>query len=222
MSYRFIQTNDGGKTLWDPHYNQAYKSTHAAQIETEVVFCRPAVLEHPLLIDKPDSPIHIRILELGFGLGSNFLTTVKLLAEKKNVSWEYVGVDASVEALEYLLTQESIPLLKTLLSKRELQVDQGKAKLILSSFPEALESLAKQGEIFQSIYFDPFSPKVNPEAWQPQIFSLCAKILSSPGRLATYSVSREAKDGLLAAGFQIQKLVPPPILQKKSTLLAIK
>ncbi len=96
------------------------------------------------------------------------------------------------------------------------------AALFEGDFFEVLTKLKQEQKQFHSIFFDPFSPSANPEAWSPILFQLAADLLPPQGRLVTYSVSRIAKDGCAQAGLLVEKRKLPDILQKRGALLAIK
>jgi len=213
MRFR-VQATQDGFTVFDEEAGECFKSRHSALTEMEEVFFRPGVGENPWRgRARP-----FRILELGFGLGSNFLH----LAAKGEEDLELVSVERDLAGAEFYLAHEANAALAEILRTNAYRAGGYTAHLKRGDFFAVLPELVAAGERFHAVYFDPFSPKANPEAWTTELFSLAFRLLEPEGRLVTYSVSRVAKDAAAAAGFAVAKLDLPPALQKRSALLAIK
>jgi tRNA U34 5-methylaminomethyl-2-thiouridine-forming methyltransferase MnmC len=206
-----LRATGGGLTVFDREAGETFKSQHNAAVETEEVFFRPGVRENPWWGNARP----FRVLELGFGLGTNFLYAL-------GAEIEFVSVERDLAGARFLLTQGALPPLEALVETKEFRQGRFSAQLIEEDFFTALPRLVAKGEKFHCVYFDPFSPKANPEAWAPTLFSLCAALLHPGGRLVTYSVSRSAKDAAQGAGFLVNKHHLPAALNKRSALLAIK
>jgi tRNA U34 5-methylaminomethyl-2-thiouridine-forming methyltransferase MnmC len=210
MRFRLYPTSKG-LTVFDEEAGECFKSRHSALREAEEVFYRPGVEENPWF--GKTQPF--RILELGFGLGTNFE-----FLRGKPVS--LLSIDRDLSGARFFLEQEENPALGALLSRKAYEQGEFHCRLLEEDFFTALPALEEAGSLFHCVYFDPFSPKANPEAWTAELFSLTARLLAPGGRLVTYSVSRAAKDGALAAGLEAEKRDLPPELHKRSSLLAIK
>lgn len=214
LSMRFrVQTTQNGNTVFDAEAGECFKSRHSAFTETEEVFYKPGVEENPWR----ERARPFRILELGFGLGTNFLH----LATKR-APIELVSVERDLAGARFYLEQEANPLLATILSTGQFAEGSYRARIAEGDFFDVLPTLIQSGQRFHAVYFDPFSPKANPEAWSARLFSLAYALLEPRGRLVTYSVSRVAKDGAAAAGFRVEKRDLPAELQKRNALLATK
>jgi tRNA U34 5-methylaminomethyl-2-thiouridine-forming methyltransferase MnmC len=211
MRFRLQNTDDGSLTVFDEQSGESYKSRHAARLEAEHVFFLPGIRENPWLGRAQP----LRILELGFGLGTNcsFLSG-------QGLELEFTSIDRDLAGLRFFLAQEKNLFLEELLEKREAASGLFKAKLVEADFLEAMRGMEQ--EKFHCIYFDPFSPKANPESWSEEIFRQAYELLAPEGRLVTYSVSRVAKDAAAKAGFLVEKREPPPELKKRHALLARK
>ncbi len=206
-----VQETQAGKTVFDQQAGECFKSRHSAWDEADQVFYRPGIAENPWFGEaKP-----FKVLELGFGLGTNFL-----FLQDKPV--HLVSLDRDLSGARFFLEQEPNESLETIVSQKKFIRDSFKGELWEIDFTEALPKLLAQKQQFHCIYFDPFSPKANPEAWRLQMFSWAAALLHPGGRLVTYSVSRIAKEGAKAAGLEVQKRDLPSALHKRSSLLAIK
>ena len=212
MRFELRTTEDGSSTVYDHEVNECFKSSHAAQTEAEWVFFRPGILENPWL----QSAAPFRVLELGLGLGTNFLHL-----EAKNLPIEFTTIERDTQGLEYYLKCHPSSKLKEFLATKAYRSGPFSAQLILDDFQSALDDLPPLAK-FHCIYFDPFSPTKNPDSWTPDFFRKVAARMEPGAHLVTYSVSRIAKDGALAAGLSIEKRSLPPILHKRSSLLARK
>ena len=58
--------------------------------------------------------------------------------------------------------------------------------------------------IADAVFFDPFSPKKQPELWSVDLFQKIFQIMASGARLTTYSCARQARENLQAAGFRTE------------------
>ncbi len=211
MRFTLHPTNDGSLTVFDRDAGECFKSRHAARTEVEHVFYAPGILAHPAYGEaKP-----FRVLELGLGLGTNFLHCLK-----RGFQGEYVSVERDLCGLRFFLDHEPQEELESFVKYGKLERSGFHARLMEESFSTALDSLAQQGYRAHAIFFDPFSPKANPECWTPEFFRQAAGLLTPGGRLVTYSVCRQAKDSALAAGLLVEKHKLPANLKKRSALLA--
>ncbi|RZA08566.1 MAG: hypothetical protein EOP11_04465 [Proteobacteria bacterium] len=213
MRFRVQPTQDG-LTVFDSEAGECFKSRHSANLEIEEVFYRPGYLENEWRLKaKP-----FRILELGFGLGTNFLH----LLGKTEETIELVSVERDLAGANFYLEQDPHPALRQILAEKTFAEKNYRARIELGDFFTVLPALRARQEKFHAVYFDPFSPKANPEAWSLELFSLAFDLLEEDGRLVTYSVSRVAKDAAAAAGFHVTKRDLPAALQKRNALLAVK
>lgn len=209
MRFELRKTSDNSLTVFDAEAGECYKSQHAAATEVEAVFIAPAIRENP----HWGNANPFRVLELGFGLGTNFCHLAQ-----ENFPLEFTSIERDLSGAKFFIeqTQNEGPLKEILEGKEQFQ--NLKAKIILGDF-FLLENMPGP---YHAIFFDPFSPKSNPEAWTQKLLELCFEKLVPGGRLVTYSVSRTAKDSAEAAGFHLEKRKLPDALKKRSALLATK
>ncbi|MGZ3671687.1 MAG: MnmC family methyltransferase [Bdellovibrionota bacterium] len=212
MRFELRTTEDGSLTVFDHEAGECFKSRHAARLESEHVFYSPAVLESPFY-----GQAEFEVLELGFGLGTNFQ---HFLA--RGFQGTFCSIERDLAGVEFLLAQQPHAPLETLVRTGALKQGGMQARLLRGDFFAELRTLITGGYRAHAVLFDPFSPAANPQAWTTELFSLAFKTLHPGGRLVTYSVSRAAKDSAVAAGFQVEKRDLPPELRKRSALLAIR
>ena len=85
---------------------------------------------------------------------------------------------------------------------------------------QKLEKAVFLADHYDIVYFDAFSPEVQPELWISEIFQKLFRTIKTNGVLTTYSCKGDVKRAMGTAGFEIEKLPGPP--GKREFLKAIK
>lgn len=207
-----VETSDGSKTIELQGMNEHYHSVHGALQESLHVF-----IKNGLQFQLDRGFRSLNVLEIGFGTGLNFLTTLKHVMHQQ-VSIDYVGLEAFPLPPDMLndlgynqhFGDECISFCKRLMSNpNEVQMASElhtKAKQII----ESLDRVKLPNEYFDLIYFDAFGPRVQPEMWTLEVFLKMVETLSNGGCLVTYCAKGEVKRSLKAAGFIVESLPGPP------------
>lgn len=214
-----IQTEDTSHTLFNKDIGEHYHSTFGAIQESEHIF-----IQAGLQLLK-NSKATINIFEVGFGTGLNALLTYNWsLKNKLPVSYESVELyPVSINQVQQLNYPELLKMDKNLFFRMH-ESDGKKVQLSkyfsLSNQISSLQEVELSSEYFDLIYFDAFSPDVQPEMWTDDIFLKIADATKRGGILTTYSCKGFVKRALKAAGFEIEKLPGPK--GKREILRAIK
>jgi len=81
-----------------------------------------------------------------------------------------------------------------------------------SEFKKILADLTKVviSNTYDLIYFDTFSPAIQPEMWTVEIFQKMYNSLNTGGVLVTYCCKGTVKRAMKEAGFHIEILPGPP------------
>ena len=166
MRFELRPTDDGSLTVFDRDAGECFKSCHAARSEAEHVFFRPAVLEHPLFGHRP-----LEVLELGFGLGTNYLHF-----RDQNFAGCFRSVERDLSGVEFFLAAAPDDSLAELVRNGEAAHGSMRAVLHRGDFFVELRKLIGAGYRADAVLFDPFSPKANPGAWTGELFSLAREI----------------------------------------------
>lgn len=212
--FEVLQTEDGSATLIHPVFGEAYSSKHGAWMQARELYLKQTQTHfHP-------AP---KVLEIGFGLGVNFRTTLGNCLERgvklEYISYELFPVERSVlESMQVPMLDVGEQIWRELLkvwpptSNLILAGDWGKLEIRLEDvtkveFPENWAT---------AVYFDPFSPDVNPEPWRLEVLQKVYSACQSGALLATYSVQGQFRRDLAAAGFEVQKV--PGIGKKQWTV----
>lgn len=215
--YQPLQTEDGSLTLVHPVFGEAYSSRHGAWMQANELYLKlTQTHQHP-------AP---RVLEIGFGLGVNFRATLENCLARgvylEYLSYEGFPVSRGVLASVALPLSAPSQRIWASLLERWPAHPQGSMRLEGSwgrlevRFADVTTALFPAGWA-SAIYFDPFSPKVNPEPWQPSVLEKLFLAASGGARLATYSVYGRFRRDLAAAGFAVSKV---PGVGKKAWTLA--
>ncbi|MGJ3704804.1 FAD-dependent 5-carboxymethylaminomethyl-2-thiouridine(34) oxidoreductase MnmC [Variovorax sp. AFSI2.2] len=160
-----------------------------------------------------------RILETGFGLGLNFLTTWQAWREDANRPrlLHFVSVEAHpVGAEDLLRAAEAYPELASLAKElaaqwqgllpgfHRLAFDQGRVLLTLC-IGDVQAMLRAQRFEADSIFLDGFSPQQNPAMWSPDTLKAVSRFARQGTGLATWTYARAVRDVLSQNGFQLER-----------------
>ncbi|QIL80456.1 FAD-dependent 5-carboxymethylaminomethyl-2-thiouridine(34) oxidoreductase MnmC [Diaphorobacter sp. HDW4A] len=172
-----------------------------------------------------------RILETGFGLGLNFLTTWKAWREDPHrpqilhftsaEAWPVSAEDlrrAAPEPFKTLADELSQQFWGLLPGVHRLSFDEGRVLLTLY-IGDAQAMLRQQSPVTDSVYLDGFSPKVNPELWNTHMIKAIARCCHHGTRLATWTIARAIRDDLAQCGFEVTKV--PGVPPKRDNLQAV-
>lgn len=206
-----VETADGSYTLFDEERGIHYRSQHGAKQESEHVFLGATGL---LEIEGP-----WRVGELGFGAAVNLTNTIRAFRSGAygGERLEYHTVDWRPVTGEHLgfHTGEGGELARALVdafhegeasqeaeaSMVSVESDDGLIRVVLYGMAwEGVDFGAFEADVF---FHDPFSIRVNPEAWTKEVFRWERDVLKEGGRLATYSAASAVKRAMFAAGFEV-------------------
>ena len=219
-----VISEDGSATAYSDTFQQTYHSTHGALTESRLVYLQNSGIADALRQGQP-----CRVLEVGFGLGLNFITTA-VEALQSGATLHYVALErdlisASVfRALNYgELLPEAHALTDALAAKLENSMDgnlyfrHGLIELTVLH-GDALQA-ELPGEV-DAVYQDAFSPDTNGELWTTDFLRRLCDALKPGGTLTTYCVKGDVRRALGECGMQVRKLPGPP--GKREVLLATK
>lgn len=198
---KILPTNDGSLTVYNGNYGENCHSTHGAKEETLLHYIGGTKLADRL------SQAQISILEVGFGTGLGFLTTIEFLKEKQfKGKLIYKAFEMDRPTIE--LAKDHYPILKDLEQQDQrliLKTDTIELTILLGNARETIQSLIDQDEQFDCIYQDAFSPKRNPILWTIEWFRDLKKLSHSKTIMSTYSASSSIRKSMKEAGWILKK-----------------
>ena len=158
------------------------------------------------------------VLETGFGLGNNFLATWAAWRADPARSEQLVFVSiekhplSQVDLQRALLNHAHADLSAQLLAQwpvltpdlHTLEFDGGQVRLLLALGDVALwrNELVATVDAF---YLDGFAPARNAVMWDERLCKALARMAAPGATAATWSVARELRDGLSAAGYAVAR-----------------
>ncbi|MFO7791090.1 MAG: tRNA (5-methylaminomethyl-2-thiouridine)(34)-methyltransferase MnmD [Bacteroidota bacterium] len=203
---RIVQTKDNSCTLYSDTFKEHYHSTNGALTESSHIFIKNGLYA----VNKQK----INILEIGFGTGLNAVLT-HLEANRRGINVMYHGIDlyppekaelkAYYESFDEPVCSAGVAMMQNPWNQTHNCGDHFSLKKIKADFT-GFDFTAK----YDIIYFDAFSPEVQPEAWDYKMFAKMYQHMKPSGILVTFSVKGKVKNALRKTGFEIEILPGPP------------
>ncbi|SAL41578.1 5-methylaminomethyl-2-thiouridine methyltransferase [Caballeronia sordidicola] len=203
---------------YSPLYGDIYHSVVGSVAQAQYVFLQGNGLPERWQ-RRPD----FTVLETGFGMGINFLTTWAAWRADPSRSdrLHFVSVekhpfcasdlrlthaatidDAAVAALSPTLADAWPDLTPGI---HTLAFDDTRVTLTLI-FGDAVSVLPTLQLRTDAFYLDGFAPARNPELWTPALFESLGRLASEGATFSTYTSAGEVKRALLHAGFEYKKV----------------
>ena len=200
---QLIKTKDGSLTAFNERYKEHYHTLSGALEE--------AFEKHVNAIGVEDG---FHILDFCFGLGYNSIAAIK---GHKNLS--IIGLENDFEIIKAIKNlsvpqkiEKDFSAFRNLAEKIKITDENNNTiKLILG---DALHTIDQLSEIFfNRVFFDPFSPKKQPEMWNKEVFQKVFVLMKPGAKLSTYSCAKSVRQNMEAAGFMVKD---GPIIGRKS------
>lgn len=162
----------------------------------------------------------IRVFEVGFGSGLNTWLTLKSAMEL-NVQVEYHAVElypvelSTASMMNFTTDPRFMELHRAQWNVPVAITDNFTLIKYLTNF-ESFQFFTK----FDVVYYDAFTPDVQPELWSEELFTRLYGSMNNGGILTTYTAKGAVKQALRSAGFVLERL--PGALGKRHMLRAIK
>jgi len=216
------KTADGSNTLFNEIIGEHYHSAHGALQESKHVFIK-AGLEY--VIDKNPGKA-IKVLEIGFGTGLNFLLSFAHCEEKK-INLYYKGVEAfplTIDVIEQTDYNKYIAkeLWQKFINNYEKALTQQQNLSLYCELTIAHTTLVnfKSEDLFDIVYYDAFSVQHQPEMWTDEMIAHACSFIKPNGVFVSYAITGNLKRAVKACGFTIEKLPGAP--GKREMLRAVK
>ena len=215
-------TADGSNTLFNETIGEHYHSSNGALQESKHVFIAAGL---KYIVEKKPGK-EIKILEVGFGTGLNFLLSFAH-GEENCIQLSYIGIEA-------------FPLSKSVV--QETGYDNYVSPLIWDAFIHNYENClhepqnlspncnlqilpskladVKSTMAFDLLYYDAFSARNQPEMWSDEMIEYACSFLKPSGVFVSYAITGDLKRALKKCGFKIEKLPGAP--GKREMIRAIK
>jgi tRNA U34 5-methylaminomethyl-2-thiouridine-forming methyltransferase MnmC len=203
---------------YSPLYGDIYHSAVGSLAQAQYVF-----LQGNGLPERWRGRQAFTVLETGFGMGINFLTTWAAWRADpaRGGHLHFVSIEKHPFSADDLrrahaatVDDESIAALADVLATawptlapgtHKLDFDDGSVTLTII-FGDAVDVLPALRLRADAFYLDGFAPAKNPELWTPSIFTSLAGLASDDATFSTYTSAGDVKRALLQAGFEYRKV----------------
>jgi tRNA U34 5-methylaminomethyl-2-thiouridine-forming methyltransferase MnmC len=205
-NHMWLETLDGSRTLFSENFQEACHSLAGARDETLLHYIKGCSVEEKILKKN------LTILEVGFGLGLGFLTTLETLEKLPN-GFHFLSLEIDRNLVDWVMNEFEQKKIIWNLKRHDLNSNviieasflKGILTVIVGDARETLPELLKQQDILiDAIYQDAFSPKKNPTLWTVEWFELLKKYSDPDVRLSTYSSSDSIRKSMVEAGWKLQ------------------
>jgi tRNA U34 5-methylaminomethyl-2-thiouridine-forming methyltransferase MnmC len=213
-------TDDGSHSIQSEMFGTAYHSVHGAIQESKHVFIEAG------LKNRIDAAYQeISILEMGLGTGLNLFLSFLESIQHPNLFINYTAYEmypvSEIEASELNFSQIlDAEIYKDVLWKAHTGEWAKPIKMADKFYFEKLNQDILQIDTknkYDLIYYDAFSPQIQPELWSAAAMSKMYEALRPNGILVTYCAQGELKRTLRATGFKLSSL-PGPKMKREMTL----
>ncbi|NPA42476.1 MAG: tRNA (5-methylaminomethyl-2-thiouridine)(34)-methyltransferase MnmD [Chlorobi bacterium] len=204
-------TSDGSYTWEIPEWNETYHSVHGARRESEHVFIRHGL---DAWIEQNPSANEIFIGEAGFGTGLNALLALERAERnKKKILFE------TLEKYPLPLSRMHQYVRHLLPARRDILIAMHEAPWEQEAEISPYFTLIKRKKDFRDldlkdqwdvVFFDAFSPRVQPELWEKGVLTRFIRALKPGGIWVTYSAKSAVRKALKEMGLEVRKLPGPP------------
>ncbi|HYX05403.1 MAG TPA: tRNA (5-methylaminomethyl-2-thiouridine)(34)-methyltransferase MnmD [Bacteroidales bacterium] len=209
-------TQDGSHTLYIPSLDEHYHSTHGSVQESQHVFIRAGF--------NAIQQSSVDILEVGLGTGLNALLTMSE-AEKHKKKVFYYGIEKYPLPSEILEKLNYKKILKNGDDFNKIHACPWETEAAIypwfSLYKTRADLLdAVLPDLFDLIYYDAFSPGVQPSLWEEPVLQKMAHVLRPGGVFITYCARGAVRRALVESGLKVERLPGPP--GKREILRAVK
>ena len=213
--YRWLETEDGSKTLYSPLFDENCHSTAGAIAETIYTYIKPNKV-----VERIQEKGKLSILEVGWGTGLGFQTTLNAVKTYSSAEINYLALEIDPVLIEnnndiqFKVTKlaPDIFVHQAKIENINLRILQGDARRSLPFL-----KLQEPHLQFDVIYQDAFSPKKNPDLWTVEWFKDISQCVHDQTTLSTYSSAKKMQKALHEAGFGVS-VFPGHGMKSKATL----
>jgi tRNA 5-methylaminomethyl-2-thiouridine biosynthesis bifunctional protein len=210
---------------FSPRYDDVYASGNGALAQARHVF-----LGGNALPQRWRGQAQFVVLEVGFGLGTNFLATWQAWRSdpRRCARLHVVSIELHPVAapdLRAAVPAEVAPLGEELAARWPLALSglhrlefEGGAVTLTLALGDAAHLVSQLDLGADAIYLDGFAPSRNPAPWQAATLKPLARLARPGATLATWCVAGEVRAALTQAGFAVERA--PGFGAKRQMLMA--
>ncbi len=212
MSHEVVTTHGGALAIRDLATGEVMHPGVGALVEAEALYVRQSRLAERLLAagTADGAAARVVLFDIGLGAGSNALAA-RMVAERAPAgaaTLELVSFERDLGALELALTRGAgfgLDGEPGLAARALLAADRHETPRTrwLLRRGELLAALADEPTRADVVFWDPYSPRANPELWTIAAFAALRRVAGPRCTLFTYSASTATRVALLLAGWAV-------------------
>jgi queuine tRNA-ribosyltransferase len=206
--FEVVRTSQGAPAVRDAEAGEVMHPVVGAAVESERLYAAQARLAERLV--APGEPLVL--FDVGLGAGSNALAALRVARrappggrdlaivsfERELGALALAASEAGTAALG--LEAADAAALRALLARGHHEEPRVTWRLALG---DATETLPREPSRADVVFWDPFSPRVNPALWSVAIFRALRARCGPGATLFTYSTATSVRAALLLAGFYV-------------------
>lgn len=223
-THEVVVTTGGAAAIRDREVGEVMHPIVGPLVESEQLYIDPSRLEERLRAPTEEPLV---VFDVGLGAGSNAVAAVRVSEARTSPvrRLEVVSFDRTTGALELALADEHARAFglherfgtaaRSLLETGRYESGATTWSLVIGELPASLTQGHAEADI---VFWDPFSPRANPELWSVRAFCALRRVCGSRAVVHTYSGATSTRSALLLAGFAVG--VGEPCAAKSETTVA--
>ncbi|HEY6880641.1 MAG TPA: MnmC family methyltransferase [Polyangiales bacterium] len=218
-SFELVQTPSGALALHDLETGETMHPNGPA-LESARLYVEPSRLRERL---QHSSVKPLTLLDVGLGAGTNALAALRVsesLSSGRRLSM--ISFERTLAPMQFALANQFFDVVgaRALGSLgRGFESPRSSWQLRLGDLREQLARCADS--IADMVYWDPYSPRVQPELWGVSVFRTLRRVCREGATVHTYSGATSVRAALLLAGFAVGLGPALGAKQKRSTMAAV-
>jgi len=206
--FEIVKTTMGATSIRDNGTGEILHNPVGPWEESRSLYVKQSNLEARLLEKRPEPLV---LYDVGLGAGFNVVAALEVFYKLKRSGEEFrdlqiMSFETDLTLLDFFLNEiqsfpESLPYEKQLRTLREKEIyTEDKLHWELhGNFSEINKFELSKAEV---VFFDPYSPKKNPEMWTVNAFNLVQNNMSKelPACMLTYSTATPIRTAMLLSG----------------------
>ena len=199
---KLVKTKDGSFTAYSEVAGEYYHTISGAIEEAFEKHVNALGIENGM-----------HILDFCFGLGYN-----SIAACKGHANLQIIALENDIIIMEAMRDIEIPEILKTeydffrnIAESLDITDNNNRIQILLGNALQRIDELPSG--IFNRVFFDPFSPKKQPEMWSEEIFQKIYNKMKIGAKLSTYSCAKQIRKNMISAGF---KVMDGPVVGRRS------
>ncbi len=202
-----VTTRDGARAILDRATGEVMHPVVGPAIEAMRLYCGPSRLAARL-----QGGGEVVLFDVGLGAGSNAIAAWQVAQALPGSAGrlEIVSFDHSLAALELAAQAEHAAdfglagaagvAVRGLVNEGVYETARVRWRRVLGSLPGTLEGETARADV---VFWDPFSPRANPELWTVAAFTALRSRCRAGATVFTYSGATAVRSALLLAGFAV-------------------